>query len=62
MSEKTSKRLQEHADAAAYCLNHRSGIPLPPERLRDFVDSWTQGDLDCVQLDILTDMVRSRLK
>lgn len=31
------------------------------EELRDRVDGLTCGDLDCQQLDILTDMVEARL-
>lgn len=31
------------------------------EDLRDWIDAETGGDLDCVPLDILTDMVKDRL-
>lgn len=30
------------------------------ERLRDTVDRASHGDLDCIQLDIVTDMVFAR--
>jgi hypothetical protein len=49
------------ADAAAAYLK-RSVRPTPEgDALRDFIDGWTQDDLDCVQLDILTGMVEKRL-
>lgn len=57
-----AKNLTAEADAAAAFLN-RSARPAPEgEALRDFIDGWTQGDLDCVQIDILTDMVASRME
>lgn len=31
------------------------------ESIRDAVDIKTGGELDCIQLDILTDMVKGRL-
>ena len=32
------------------------------DELREFVDMSSGGDLDCIELDILTDMVFSRCK
>jgi len=32
------------------------------EVLRDYVDLKTGGELDCIQLDLLTDMVAQRIK
>lgn len=54
--------LEFYAERAAVYLK-KSARPAPDgEALRDFLDVWTQGDLDCVKLDILTDMVTARLK
>ena len=50
------------ADAAAAYLKRSSWRPLPEgEALREFLDGWTQSDLDYLQLNILTDMVAKRL-
>jgi hypothetical protein len=52
---------REAAEAAAYLMG--AARPAPKgEKLRDFLDVWTHGDLDAVQLDILTDMAAARLK
>jgi hypothetical protein len=32
------------------------------DSLRDALDMWTGGDLDCVELDLLIDCVSKRLK
>lgn len=56
-----AKNLQQEANAAASYLA-RSTRQFPQgDALRDFVDGWTQGDLDAMQLDILTDMIAARL-
>jgi hypothetical protein len=56
-----SKNLKAVADAAAAFLKQSVRKAPEGDALRDFLDGWTQGDLDCVQLDILTDMVTKRL-
>ena len=68
------KTFQQEADAAAVYLSVNSQgrdktyTPRPctgdsaKDELRDFMNRWTQGNLDCVQLDIITDMVAARLK
>lgn len=37
------------------------GIPQEFDAVRDWVDTRTGGDLDCVELDLLTDCVLARL-
>lgn len=41
---------------------HKRSIPLDREAVRDEVDLSTGGELDCTQLDILSDMVFDRMK
>lgn len=36
-------------------------VPADDEELRDFIDIETGGELNAVQLDILTDMVAQRI-
>jgi hypothetical protein len=55
-----TKRLNELADSAAKFLK-QSERKIDEDTLRDFLDQWSRGDLDCFQLDLLTDMVKARL-
>lgn len=48
------------ADKIAQRILKRSARPEIDE-IRDIADTATAGDLDTVQLDILTDMIKSRL-
>ena len=55
MTAKLAKRADEIA----------AKIRMPAENwevLRDYVDLKTGGELDCIQLDLLTDMVEQRIK
>jgi hypothetical protein len=52
-----TKRLSE-ADRIASHVRQ----PMSWERLRDYVDLQTGGELGCIELDILTDMVEARVK
>jgi hypothetical protein len=52
---------REAAEAVAYLMSFARPAP-EGEQLRDFLDAWTHGDLDAVQLDILTDMAKARLR
>jgi hypothetical protein len=56
-----SKNLKNEADSAFAFLNKSERAAPDGDALRDFRDAWTHGDLDCLQLDILTDMVKARL-
>jgi hypothetical protein len=58
-----SQKLKQEADEAAVVLRKMipADVAVTPDALRDFLDGWTQGDLDCIQLNILTDMVEVRL-
>lgn len=50
--------MAELADRAARILK----VWGDPDHMRDELDLITGGELDCVQLDILCDMVERRLK
>lgn len=52
--------MADTADAIANSL--KKAPPMTWVALRDIVDSRTYGDLDTTQLDILTDMVESRMQ
>jgi hypothetical protein len=52
---------REANEATEYLMSFARPAP-KGEKLRDFCDAWSHGDLDCIQLDILTDMVKARLK
>jgi hypothetical protein len=54
--------LQREAAAAAEYLICLARPAPRGEQLRDFLDAWTHGDLDAIQLDILTDMAKARLR
>ncbi|HEY0725122.1 MAG TPA: hypothetical protein VGD41_14215 [Pyrinomonadaceae bacterium] len=50
-----------HVDAWA-ARQVLSGKPMPSaEALRDMADDVSYGDLDCIQLDILCDMIDRRI-
>lgn len=51
--------LQQKADRIA---KHIGQPPMSWEATRDLVDMGTAGDCNTIELDILTDMVLSRLK
>lgn len=61
MTKKLSPLARIVAGAIRAADKGRPDIPTW-EELRDRVDSATNGDLDCQQLDILTDMVEARLR
>jgi hypothetical protein len=52
---------QEAAEATAYLMGFARPAP-KGEQLRDFLDAWTHGDLDAVQLDALVDMAAAKLR
>lgn len=54
--------LTRYVDELARHLSHRGVAPESREKIRDYLDAWSQWDLDLVELDILTDMVVARLK
>jgi hypothetical protein len=62
-------KLNRLADSVAAKLWRRAGERIcghaylrSPQNLRDECDIATGSDLDCTQLDILTDMVKARIE
>lgn len=56
----TGKELSGHADLVVKRLERN---PMPDmEAIRDICDHQTYGELDCFQLDLLTEMVEARLR
>lgn len=49
------------ARTADRVARHISNPALPDDEVRDICDHLTVGDLDCFQLDMLTDMVKARM-
>ncbi|MET0653669.1 MAG: hypothetical protein ABWY63_14255 [Hyphomicrobiaceae bacterium] len=57
MIQVTDEVAKEYAWQARHALWNRD-----LDRLRDWLDTKTWGELDCFQLDLLTQMVAKRLK
>lgn len=52
----------ERADELAEQIKRIGHAKAEPSDIRDLVDTYTEAELDCFELDMLTDMVEQRLK
>lgn len=62
-----TRKLEREADRIVATMANRRKTVMQATRgegyaIRDYCDALTGGDLECTQLDILTEMVKARIR